>query len=315
MLARSLLLLAPGQFGWSAESLGPPASQQLLVQTRISGISMGTELALYRNETRRTQPLQYPLATGYEMVGEVIQCGRSITGIKLGDRVVTTAGHRTHALIAATQAIPVPQDLDDAVASLVILACEAAKGVSKLHVQPHDTVLITGAGTLGLLSVFNLRMLGISAIDVVEPRPERQQVALALGARRVFTPAEARIEVLEYASALECSGQQEAFSLLQQQVRAFGRICVLADARPQPLQLLPAWFEKEQTMLRSSDGDGYRDYATRYWPHARQQRETLASLFGRVISYADLPETFAELAADPHPPIKVLATYPGDLDA
>jgi hypothetical protein len=56
-----------------------------------------------------------------------------------------------------SRAIPVPADISDQLVLLVILACDAAKGVAKLDLHIDDAVLIAGAGTVGLLTLFNLR--------------------------------------------------------------------------------------------------------------------------------------------------------------
>jgi len=313
METRSLLLMAPYQLAWQTEPLAPPEADQILVRSHTGAISMGTELALYRNTTRHSRPLRYPLMTGYETLGEVLGCGAQVRHLAVGDRVVASYGHRTYACLPASRAIPIPPDISDALALLVILACETAKGVGKVTVQAHESVLITGAGTIGLLTLFNLRARGNMRVDVVEPVGTRHRLAVQLGAQQVWTPADmAGQPAASYQVGFECSSANDAFALLQHLLVPSGRLCVLADARRDPLVLIPAFHEKELQIIGSSDGIDYPGYAAWYWPHARQNRSQLEQLFTRSIAFNDLPEAFAQMSSEPVPPLKVLVQYRHD---
>src|SRR2546423_14623484 len=70
-------------------------------------------------------------------------------------------------------------------ALLAILTCDVSKGTRKVGIKPGESVLITGAGTIGLLTIFILKAMGIEAIDIVEPRAERRTLAARSEERRV----------------------------------------------------------------------------------------------------------------------------------
>ena len=310
MEAHALMLVAPNQLMWQTEQLSPPQADQLLVRSCAGAISMGTELALYRGATRQSLPLHYPLMTGYETIAEVLACGANVRHVAVGDRIVAFYGHRTHAVIPASRAIRIPPDISDALALLVILGCETAKGIAKVVVEPHERVLITGAGTIGLLTLFNLRAHGIATIDIVEPAADRHDLARRLGARRVGTPGELAQQAAAYHAGFECSSLNAAFALLQQLLLPHGRLCVLADARQDSLVLTPAFHEKELQIVGSSDGEDYAGYAAWYWPHVRHDWKQLAQLFWHSVAFDDLPEAFADMAGQAVVPVKVLVRYP-----
>jgi alcohol dehydrogenase len=310
MEARSLLLAAPYQFIWRTETLAQPEADQILVSSRTGAISMGTELALYRNTTAHTHPLRYPLMPGYETVGEVLACGPQVSHLAIGDRVVATYGHRTYACIPEHRAIRIPADISDALALLVILGCETAKGVAKVVAQQHEVVLITGGGTIGLLTLFNLRAHGTIQVDVVEPASPRHHLAIQLGAQQVWRPAELTDQLSAiYHVGFECSSTNDGFALLQRLLAPNGRLCVLADARREPLVLTPAFHEKELQIVGTSDGVDYPRYAAWYWPHARDNRWQLEQLFTRSVAFTDLPEAFAQMVNESVQPLKVLVQY------
>src|SRR5258706_169918 len=107
----------------------------------------------------------------------------------VGERVVGFYGHRTAALVPASKAIRVPEGVSDELALLTILTCDAAKGVRKITPLPEEPVLVTGAGAIGLFTLFILKAYGSAAVDVVDPAERRHRLARALGARAVWRPA------------------------------------------------------------------------------------------------------------------------------
>lgn len=62
-------------------------SGEVLVRTEAGSISVGSELPLYRGEARSGSPVRYPLMTGYENVGTVVNCGEDVTSVRPGQRV------------------------------------------------------------------------------------------------------------------------------------------------------------------------------------------------------------------------------------
>jgi NADPH:quinone reductase-like Zn-dependent oxidoreductase len=157
VLSQSLLLTAPRQLKWYTEELPVPQPHEVLVQTLAGAISVGAELPQFLGTARSSLPNQYPRMTGYESIGRVVACGTAVQRLHIGDRVVGFYGHRTFALLPEAKAILVPDGLSDAMALLLILSCDAAKGIRKLAIQANTPVLVIGAGTMGLLTTFVLK--------------------------------------------------------------------------------------------------------------------------------------------------------------
>jgi alcohol dehydrogenase len=305
----SLLLHAPRNLAWQTEALAPLGPHDALVRTIAGAVSVGTELPLYRGDSRGARQPTYPLMTGYESLAEVLACGDAVERLAPGDRVVATYGHRTAAVLDESRAIRVPADIPDPLALLVILACDAAKGVAKLGPHAEDQVLITGAGTIGLLTLFNLWANGVQDIDVLEPLPARRTLALAFGARRVFDPAVDPPPEDTYRYGFECSSRDAAFAVLQQALAREGRICILADGNVEPLALAPAFHAKELAVVGSSDGLDYQQYALWFWERLRDGITPLEQLFERQVEAEELPRLFEELAQGQIAPVKVFVRY------
>ena len=309
MQRHSLLLTAPRQLTWFTEELPRPGPQDILVRTRAGAISVGTELPRYRGDARASESPTYPTMTGYESLAEVIECGADVQNLAVGDRVIAFYGHRTATVLPHSRVIHVPNTIDDALALLVILGCDTAKGVAKLNPGSNDTALITGAGTIGLLTLFNLRLQGITQITIIDPIPQRRDLALRLGASHAITPADAKRLSSDYTMGVECSSRNEAFGLLQNNLNPQGKLCILADGNVEPLELQPAFHHKELTVIGSSDGLDYHDYARWFWQHARPMANTLLDLFDLHIAMEQIPNTFERMTDEEIHPIKVLTHY------
>jgi alcohol dehydrogenase len=306
--AKSLLLRAPERLAWVPEELPDPGPGQVLVETVAGGVSIGTELPHYLGNSRGLAP-DYPAMTGYECVARVLKCGAEAAELSPGDRIVSFYGHRTHALVRAERAIPVPPEVSDELAVLSILSCDVAKGVRKLTPKSSDPVLVTGAGTIGLLTLWTLRQYGVDEVDVVEPLPDRQALAHRFGATHIYAGNE--IDDIErgYAYGFECSSRDAAFSLLQRSMRKDGMICILADGNLEPLTLTPDFHRKELEVVGSSDGWDYHQHARWFFERTRDQADLLTLLFQWRVSADELIDTFRRLAEGPERPVKVFVRY------
>ncbi len=313
MQARSLLLTGPRKLAWMHETLPALQPDEVLIQTTVGAISIGTELLHYMGISRQTHTPHYPYMTGYESVGKIIQCGANVRHLHVGERVVACYGHRTHAIVPAAKAIPVPDTIPDALALLSILTCDVAKGIGKLSTQSVDAVLLTGTGAIGLLTIFMLLTRNKTIlIDIIESDAHRRELAQriygnaihALYTSSAFTQTEKA-----YPIAIECSSSDAAFALLQQHMQHNGRICILADGNKEPLVLTPDFHSKELTVIGSSDGNDYHSHAKQFFALPTHDTYPLTALFEHTTTADNLPATFAALASCAINPIKVLVQY------
>jgi L-iditol 2-dehydrogenase len=156
-----------------------------------------------------------PVVLGHELAGEVVAVGDGVGGVAVGDRVVVhhhapcgecrrcRRGHetlcerfRSTALDPGgfAERVRVPADLVDELIVLDGLDPERATFVEPLAcvlrafdrcgLQPGDSLLVVGCGTSGLLAIAAAHARAVEAVWAREPRPERLERALALGAER-----------------------------------------------------------------------------------------------------------------------------------
>jgi alcohol dehydrogenase len=169
-------------------------------------------------------------------------------------------------------------------------------------------VLVTGAGAIGLLTVWMLRATGVRSVDVVEPLASRRALARRLGARRTVQ-ADTPDLADAYEVAFECSSRQAGFALLQERAAMGGRIGVLADGNYEPLVLTPAFHSKELSIVGSSDGWDYQQHARWYFEQIKDGAPALEALFDAHISADGLATLFAQIAGGEATAVKALVRY------
>jgi 2-desacetyl-2-hydroxyethyl bacteriochlorophyllide A dehydrogenase len=277
-----LVLVAPRTLALAQYDEAPLGGGEVRADAVASGVSLGTELALYRGESpfrsRRfdlglrlfvdDESAAYPTRLGYEWVGVVREVGAEVETLRPGDRVHVTSPHReTQTFAAAGASAPpwllLPAGLDDERATLLQSLTIALQAVRDAAVTAGDRVAVFGLGTFGLLAVQLARLDGAGEVVGVDPLPERRELALAYGADLVLDPAADPGLELKSAGrapdvAIEFSGRYEALQQALRSVRVAGTV-VAAGFYPggaTGLRLGEEWLHNRLTMLASMQGWG-----------------------------------------------------------
>lgn len=175
---------------------------QVRVDAIVSGISHGTEIALYRGVSpfdgkrfdldlrlfeNAADVASYPMRPGYEWVGRVRSVGPEVRGIAPGDVIHVTLPHRetqtvTIADDASSPWLVLPAELEPERAALLHSAAIALQAVHDARLKAGDRVAVFGLGTLGLLAVQLARLSGAGWIGAVDPIASRRDLGEAYGA-------------------------------------------------------------------------------------------------------------------------------------
>ncbi|MBM3946721.1 MAG: hypothetical protein FJ315_04900, partial [SAR202 cluster bacterium] len=144
-----------------------PGPEDVVVRLRHSWISNGTEGSFIRGERiagdtpwRPTDPVPFPLVTGYQKVGVVEQVGAEVPDLAVGEVVFATVsrvegmffptgGHVSPAVTHRSQIWKLPPGVDPLAVSGLVLAQVGYNTARRLAVQPDDAVVVLGDGLLG----------------------------------------------------------------------------------------------------------------------------------------------------------------------
>ena len=181
-------------------SVGPPDADELLVDTRASAISAGTELLVYRDQTPGDFPadetldaldgdLSYPLQYGYAASGVVSEVGADVDPDWVGRSVFSFVPHQTSFRTTPDSVVALPPGTTPAVGSLLPSVETATNIVLDAAPRLGERVVVFGAGVIGLCVTRLLAAFPLESLVVVDPIERRRALAAAFGADRTTTPA------------------------------------------------------------------------------------------------------------------------------
>jgi threonine dehydrogenase-like Zn-dependent dehydrogenase len=192
-----------------------------------------------------------------------VTVGHVAPGLQTGYCADTGGGWGGMLVAHRTQLHPVPDSMTDATAVLVEpLAC-AIHAVLRARPEPGASVLVVGAGTVGMLALLALRAFTSAGPALVVAKHGRQrELARRLGATEVIAPKDA-VTILRRATrayrldpergapyllggvdvAMDCVGSRSSLDLALRSTRAGGRV-VLAGMPARGSDLSPVWFRE-----------------------------------------------------------------------
>lgn len=213
---RAVIIAEPGKI--HVENVADPTPQpdELVIRVGACGIC-GTDLHIANGSLSMTR---YPVVPGHEVAGEIVAVGRNVpqkiggsdTKLTIGTRVaidpnrycgycalcrtgrenlclnygcmgVTTNGaFAEYVTVPASKAYVLPENLSFQEAALLEPISCATHGMHRLNPKSGDTILIVGAGTMGLLLLQLAVRGGASRVAVVDINTQRLQRAASLGA-------------------------------------------------------------------------------------------------------------------------------------
>ena len=183
-----------------------PKSREVVVRVAACGIC-GTDLHILHGEMSG----KFPITPGHEFAGEVVALGTDYTSLKVGDRVAVDpslycfdcyyckigrnnlcerwgaigvtnpGGVAEYVAVPGANCVVLPDfvRIEDA-ALIEPLSC-AVRGFDILQERLASSVLIYGAGTMGLMMLELAKSAGSSTVDVVDPNADRLETAKILG--------------------------------------------------------------------------------------------------------------------------------------
>ena len=183
----------PGEMLLKSQEYDPSTLQEnvVLLKNEYSAVSAGTERAWLSGNSNNVVQV-FPYRPGYSAAGHVLACGSGVKNLKVGDRVVISAGgHRSHTIQKAERVFKITDiriDLKEAAFSYI--ATFSLLGLRRLNIQLGEYLMIAGQGILGLIALQFAAYCGANPILVADPDPLRRELALQFGADAALDPRE-----------------------------------------------------------------------------------------------------------------------------
>lgn len=204
----------PGNFKVQEIPIPPIADREVLIQVKASGVC-GVDVLIYEWAIGKTFPAKTPLVLGHEVSGIVVELGKDVEGLTIGDRVtvesmigcgkchycrkgltnlcclrwehigITMNGSFAEYLKAPMEMVhPLPDNVSFESGALVEPLAIVVNMFDRIKFMLGNTIVVIGPGTLGLLVIQAARSYGASQIIVLGlERDERRLLkARELGA-------------------------------------------------------------------------------------------------------------------------------------
>jgi threonine dehydrogenase-like Zn-dependent dehydrogenase len=260
----TIAVLEPGKVGFVELPEPTPGPYEVKIKTQVCTLCNATDRKLISGHFPGIE--KYPLLLGHESVGEVVAVGEKVRNFKMGDRVVgglllnpTAPGYYSgwggfseytiamdhQAMIKDGVAdekhgwgevneiqLPVSKEIPVEAAVLLCTWREVYAGIDDFYLKRGDNIVIFGAGPVGLSFVKFTKILGINFVGVVDPMPQKRQMALQFGADAAYEPNSPELASLsakfgrKLDAVIDAVGSESIINAAMSMIKMAGSICV-----------------------------------------------------------------------------------------
>lgn len=210
---KSIVIKEPNNLIIEDKDITEPGRNEVRVKVKMAGIC-GSDSHIYHGHNPFAK---YPRVIGHEFFGIIDAVGEGVDKSRIGERVsvdpVISCGHcypcsvnrpnvctslivlgvhrdggfSEYTIVPSKNAYTIPNDISDEFAVMVEPFTIAANVTSHLKPTEKDTVLLYGAGPMGLTTIQVLRgVYNVKEIIIADRIPERLNMALTSGADRAI---------------------------------------------------------------------------------------------------------------------------------
>ena len=240
--------------------IGP---DDVLIRVRKTGIC-GTDIHIWNWDEWAERTVPVPLVTGHEFAGEILEIGRNVEGLTIGQRV-SGEGHligkhsrqsragkfhldpetrgigvnepgafAEYLRLPAFNVVPLPDAIDDEIGAILDPLGNAVHTALSFDLVGED-VLITGAGPIGIMAAAVARHVGARHVVITDLNSDRLALAARVADVQPVNVAEedlkavvSRLKMKEgFDVGLEMSGSQAALDQMVEALVMGGRIALL----------------------------------------------------------------------------------------
>lgn len=240
--------------------IGP---DDVLIRIRKTGIC-GTDVHIWNWDDWAAKTVPIGLVTGHEFAGEIVDMGRNVDGLSIGQRC-SGEGHLIGHLsrqaragkfhldpetkgigvneqgafagylrLPAFNVVPLPDEIDDEIGAILDPLGNAVHTALSFDLVGED-VLITGAGPIGIMAGAVARHVGARHVVITDVNPARLQLAAEVAdvvpvnvAEEDLKAVMSRLKMAQgFDIGMEMSGSQAALDQMVEALVMGGRIALL----------------------------------------------------------------------------------------
>jgi L-iditol 2-dehydrogenase len=212
---QAAVLYAPHDIRIEERPVPTPGIREVLIEIKAVGVC-GSDVHYYEHGKIGSHVVRQPLILGHESSGIIVAVGEGVSTNRMGERVAIEpgipdgvcrqcrSGHynlcpnvrffgtppidgafTNYVTLPESFAYRLPDALSDAEGALIEPLSVGIWACRKAMLQGADSILITGAGPIGLVTMKVALALGATDITMTDVSPQRLEVAKRQGATRI----------------------------------------------------------------------------------------------------------------------------------
>lgn len=217
---KTAVMLGIGKMGFEERSIPQIKDNEVLVKLEYVGIC-GSDLHYYETGAIGDYVVKPPFVLGHEPGGVVVEVGKAVKHLKVGDKVALepgkTCGHcefcksgkynlcpdvvffatppvdgvfQEYVAHEADLCFKLPENMSTLEGALIEPLAVGFHAAIQGEAKIGQTAVVMGAGCIGLVSMMALKSMGVSKVYVVDIMEKRLEKALELGADGVINGKE-----------------------------------------------------------------------------------------------------------------------------
>lgn len=238
-------------------------ADDVLIRIKKTGIC-GTDIHIWNWDAWAASTVPTPMITGHEFAGEIVELGKNVEGLTLGQRC-SGEGHligktsrqsragkfhldpatrgigvneqgafAQYLRLPAFNVVPLPDEISDDIGAILDPLGNAVHTALSFDLIGED-VLITGAGPIGIMAAAVARHVGARHVVITDVNPDRLALAAKVAdvvpvnvAEEDLADVIARLKMRQgFDVGLEMSGNQAALDQMIEAMTMGGRIAML----------------------------------------------------------------------------------------
>ena len=217
---KTAVMLGIGKMGYEERPIPVPKDDEVLVKLEYVGIC-GSDMHYYENGRIGNYIVKPPFVLGHEPGGTVVEVGKNVTHLKVGDRVALepgkTCGHceycrsgkynlcpdvvffatppvdcvfQEYVAHEADLCFKLPDNVDTMEGALIEPLAVGMHAAKQGGATLGMSAVVSGAGCIGLCTMMSLKAFGVTEVYVTDVMQKRLDKAMELGATGVINSAE-----------------------------------------------------------------------------------------------------------------------------
>tara|TARA_R110002124_G_scaffold53185_3_gene152562 strand:+ start:1570 stop:2610 length:1041 start_codon:yes stop_codon:yes gene_type:complete len=238
-------------------------ADDVLIRIRKTGIC-GTDVHIWNWDEWAQKTVPVPMITGHEFAGEIVELGRNVTDLEVGQRcsgeghligknsrqsrsgrfhldpatrgigVNVQGAFAQYLCLPAFNVVPLPDDISDDIGAILDPLGNAVHTALSFDLLGED-VLVTGAGPIGIMAAAVARHAGARHVVITDVNPHRLDLAARVAdvtpvnvATTDLKDVQSSLKLAQgFDVGLEMSGNQQAFDQMVDAMVMGGRIAML----------------------------------------------------------------------------------------